>query len=204
VMAWLEAMRVTHLIHEVPPFHGGGRGELLKQPKIYAFDTGFVAHERGWDSLRPEDCGHLWENLVLEHLLSRGPVRPVHFWRQDRREVDFVLPGCPIDQEEFLRTVRDLVLGKTPRLPNYPVCVECKRAGNVCVFLKGMKCMGPVARAGCGAHCPSHGDYCEACRGFVDHPNTEAHQETLKEHGLTPQEVMNYFSLFNSYDESQI
>ena len=93
VMAWLEAMRVTHLIHEVPPFHGGGRGELLKQPKIYAFDTGFVAHERGWDSLRPEDCGHLWENLVLEHLLSRGPVRPVHFWRQDRREVDFVLPG---------------------------------------------------------------------------------------------------------------
>ena len=93
VMAWMEAMRVTHLIHDVPPFHGGGRGELLKQPKVYAFDTGFVAHERGWDSLRPEDCGHLWENLVLEHLLSRGLARPVHFWRQGTHEVDFVLPG---------------------------------------------------------------------------------------------------------------
>ena len=118
--------------------------------------------------------------------------------------VDFALPGCPIDKDEFLRTVRDLALGKTPRLPDYPVCAECKRKGNVCVFTKGMKCMGPVARAGCGALCPSYGDYCEACRGFVDNPNEQSHQETLTEHGLTTAEVMNYFSLFNSYDKSQI
>ena len=118
--------------------------------------------------------------------------------------VDFALPGCPIDREEFLRAVKDLVLGRTPRLPNAPLCSECKLAGNDCVFWKGMKCMGPVTRAGCGAICPSNGDYCEGCRGFVDHPNEEAHKETLEEHGLTPQEVLNYFSLFNSYDESQI
>lgn len=92
VMAWMESMRVTQLIHEVAPYHGGARGELLKQPKIYAFDTGFVAHERGWDSLRQEDRGALWENLVLEHLLSRGMASPVRFWRQGTREVDFVLP----------------------------------------------------------------------------------------------------------------
>jgi sulfhydrogenase subunit delta len=118
--------------------------------------------------------------------------------------VDFALPQCPIDKDEFLRTVRDLALGKTPRLPDYPVCAECKRKGNVCVFFKGMKCMGPVARAGCGAMCPSFGDYCEACRGFVDNPNEQSHKETLAEHHLTPAEVMNYFSLFNAYDKSQI
>jgi predicted AAA+ superfamily ATPase len=93
VMSWMESMRVTHLIHEVAPFHGGRRGELLKQPKVYAFDTGFVAHENGWDTLRPDECGRLWENLVLEHLLSRGMPGPVRFWRQGRHEVDFVLPG---------------------------------------------------------------------------------------------------------------
>ena len=93
VMSWMEAMRTTHLIHEVPPFHGGKRGELIRQPRIYAFDTGFVAHENGWDRLRPDDCGRLWENLVLEHLLSREPRRVVHFWRQGTHEVDFVLPG---------------------------------------------------------------------------------------------------------------
>jgi len=118
--------------------------------------------------------------------------------------VDFALPGCPIDKDEFLRTVRDLALGKTPKLPDSPVCAECKRQGNVCVFTKGMKCMGPVARGGCGALCPSFGDYCEACRGFVDNPNENSHKETLAEYGLTAAEVMNYFSLFNSYDKSQI
>jgi len=43
--------------------------------------------------------------------------------------VDFELPGCPIDRDEFMRAVQDLVLGKTPKLPEYPVCVECKKGG---------------------------------------------------------------------------
>lgn len=93
VMSWMEALRVTHLIHEVAPYHGGGRGELLKQPKIYAFDTGFVAHENGWDSLRADDCGRLWENIVLEHILSLDLARPVFHWRKAIREVDFIVPG---------------------------------------------------------------------------------------------------------------
>jgi len=128
------------------------------------------------------------------------PVRPI----SAVIPVEFALPGCPIDREEFLHAVRDLVLGKTPRLSNSPLCSECKRLGNVCVFWKGMKCMGPVARAGCNAICPSNGDYCEACRGFVDDPNVDSHKETLAEHGLSPQELMNDFRLFNSYDDSQI
>lgn len=67
--------------------------------------------------------------------------------------VDFFLPGCPIDRGEFLSMVRDIALGKTPRLPSYPLCVECKKKDNVCVFFKDMFCMGPVTRAGCGALC---------------------------------------------------
>lgn len=138
IMAWMESMRVTHLIHEVAPFHGGARGELLKQPKIYAFDTGFVAHENGWDSLRPDDCGHLWENLVLEHLLSRGLPRPVRFWRQGTREVDFVVPGsrgaadaieCKWSAERFepesLRAFRAL----HPEGRNWLVCPSVPRPG---------------------------------------------------------------------------
>ncbi len=93
VMSWMEAMRITHVIHVLRPFHGGGDSELVRQPKIYAFDTGFVAHECGWTELRPEERGLLWENVVLEHLLSR-PSRPeVHYWRDKvGREVDFAVP----------------------------------------------------------------------------------------------------------------
>jgi uncharacterized protein len=93
VMSWIEAMRITHVIHLIRPFHGNGDSELVKQPRIYAFDTGFVAHENGWTELRAEERGQLWENVVLEHLLSRPWQPEVHYWRDKlQREVDFVVP----------------------------------------------------------------------------------------------------------------
>lgn len=74
-------------------FHGSGKQEVIKQPKVYAFDTGFVSFARGWDPLRPEDFGLLWEHLALEHLQAHFPDTPPRYWRDARgREVDFVLP----------------------------------------------------------------------------------------------------------------
>ena len=48
----------------------------------------------------------------------------------------------------------------------HSVCVECKRAGNVCVLVAhGTPCKGPVTQAGCGALCPSVGRGCYGCFG---------------------------------------
>ena len=92
VINWLDVLAVTHVIHMLRPFAEGGRRELVAQPKVYGFDTGFVAYARGWSDLRPEDCGQLWEHLVLDTLLALPPLR-LHFWRdKQQREVDFVLP----------------------------------------------------------------------------------------------------------------
>ncbi len=61
-------------------------------PKVYAFDTGFVCHARGIESLRREDCGSLWEHIVLDELLFAVGNGVVHYWRdKQKREVDFVL-----------------------------------------------------------------------------------------------------------------
>lgn len=93
VGSYLDALEVTQAVSVIRPFHGGGSQELVKQPKIYGFDTGFVAWSRGWDTLRAEDCGALWEHLVLETLLAHRERPDVHYWRdKQRREVDFVLP----------------------------------------------------------------------------------------------------------------
>lgn len=93
IMAWLDILRITHVLHVIPPFHGRGDSELVRQPKTYAFDTGFVAHENGWTDLRPQEREQLWENVVLEHLLSRSPEPAVHYWRDKlAREIDFVVP----------------------------------------------------------------------------------------------------------------
>jgi uncharacterized protein len=73
------------------PFHGGGQAEIVKMPKVYAFDTGFVTYARGWDSLRDDDRGLLWEHLGLEHLQATLD-QPVRDWRDKAgREIDFVL-----------------------------------------------------------------------------------------------------------------
>ena len=92
ILNYLNVLQVTHAITLLRPYHAGGRRELLQQPKVYGFDTGFVAYARGWNELRTEDCGLLWEHLVLDTLRSLSPPPPVHFWRdKQQREVDFVV-----------------------------------------------------------------------------------------------------------------
>ena len=74
------------------PYHGGNATEIRAQPKVYAFDTGFVAYYRGWDSLRDDDRGQLLEHLVLGELAARSGVGRVHYWRdKQQHEVDLVL-----------------------------------------------------------------------------------------------------------------
>lgn len=92
VQNWLEIFQITHAARLLRPYAEGGRREILAQPKLYGFDTGFVCHARGWDSLRNEDCGILWEHLVLETLVSI-PQLKIQFWRDKaQHEVDFVIP----------------------------------------------------------------------------------------------------------------
>jgi len=116
-------------------------------------------------------------------------------------EVDAVIPGCPIDREEFINVVRAVLVGKKPPIPDYPVCVECKLKGNVCLFHIGKTCLGPVTRAGCGAICPTYGDGCEGCRGLIPEPNENSMKEVLDEAGLTVDQIIGQFTLFNAYRE---
>jgi len=115
--------------------------------------------------------------------------------------VDFYLHGCPINTSELLRVVKELLLGKTPEIVNYSVCVECKMAGNVCVFEQGNTCLGPVIRAGCNAICVTAGRHCWGCRGLVDEPNVDSQKDVLAEYGLTVEEVVEKFKIYNTWVE---
>ncbi len=90
----LRALEITHAVTTVRPFHGGGQKEIIKMPKIYGFDTGFVSFSRGWDPLRQDDYGPLWEHIVLEYLQAHAYDHQIQYWRlSDGREIDFVIPG---------------------------------------------------------------------------------------------------------------
>lgn len=92
VKSHLEALSVACAIHLVRPFHGGGRRELVKRPKAYGFDTGFVTFFRGWQEIRSEDRGLLWEHLILDALRASVSNDRLFYWRdKSGREVDFVV-----------------------------------------------------------------------------------------------------------------
>lgn len=113
--------------------------------------------------------------------------------------VDFAIPGCPIDRDEFINVVKALLQGKKPPIPDYPVCVECKLKENVCLFTRGKVCIGPVARAGCKAICPTYGQSCEACRGFISNPNDTSMREVLAQHGMTVEDITSMYTMFSTY-----
>jgi len=112
-------------------------------------------------------------------------------------KVDYELPGCPMVKAEFLKFFKWLLLGKGKwELPRHSVCVECKRKENLCVYDKGMFCIGPITRAGCDANCPSFGVPCEGCRGLVPEPNVNAALDVLSERGLTLEDAINNIKMF--------
>ncbi|HXY75199.1 MAG TPA: hypothetical protein VEH58_07720 [Dehalococcoidales bacterium] len=115
--------------------------------------------------------------------------------------VDAVIPGCPAQTQELVKVVKALLLNKKPDIPAYPVCTECKMAGNVCIFELGKFCLGPVTRAGCGAICVTGGRKCWGCRGLVAEPNVDSEKEVLKKYGLTPEQVVERFKIYNTYTE---
>jgi sulfhydrogenase subunit delta len=115
--------------------------------------------------------------------------------------VDYYVRGCPINTAELVKVIKALLLGKKPDIPNYPVCVECKMAGNVCVFERGMTCLGPVTRAGCGAICINSGRHCWGCRGLVDDPNIDSEKDILQKYNLTVEQVVDKFKIYNTYAE---
>ncbi|MCA9956643.1 MAG: hypothetical protein KC434_18065, partial [Anaerolineales bacterium] len=89
-----------------------------------------------------------------------------------------------------------LLQGRQPKLPDYPMCIECKLHENICVYERGQVCLGPITRAGCNAVCPAYGYGCEGCRGLVSAPNMESFQEVLAQHGLSQSEIDEKLSLF--------
>jgi predicted AAA+ superfamily ATPase len=131
VTNWLEVYQTTHAVHLVRPFAAGGRREIVAQPKVFGFDTGLVCHARGWDHLRTEDCGVLWEHLVLDTLIAAG-LPKIHFWRdKQQREVDFVVPRgrdavdaieCKWKADAFETRGLAAFRARHPKGKNYVVC----------------------------------------------------------------------------------
>jgi len=159
---------------------------------------GACAHLGGINNLKNMHPPHLWLSTVygrMDLFSDTFPTRRI----QDVVPVDMVIPGCPIRKEEFLQFVKALILQIRPRLPDYPVCVECRSRANICLVEEDKWCLGSITRAGCDALCPTYREACIGCRGLVENPNVEALISILKDKGYTKEEIIQKLTIFNAF-----
>ncbi len=117
----------------------------------------------------------------------------------DHVTVDVELRGCPVDKHQLLGVLTALLDGRSPRVPGYSVCVECKQRGTVCVTVAhGTPCLGPVTQAGCGALCPAFSRGCYGCFGPQDTANTASLSGRLTDLGMPDRDVLRVFRTFNA------
>jgi coenzyme F420-reducing hydrogenase gamma subunit len=122
------------------------------------------------------------------------PHRPL----SDFVAVDFTLPGCPMEKDEFLSALACLLNGDKPEKPAYPVCAECRMAERECLLAAGAPCLGPVTAAGCHARCPGYNVACIGCRGPFDDANLEGMRLVLRRAGLGDEEISRRFENFGA------
>ncbi|HEY6073187.1 MAG TPA: hypothetical protein VIV15_07290 [Anaerolineales bacterium] len=109
-------------------------------------------------------------------------------------QVDLELWGCPVNKGQVLEVIIALLNNRRPVLPTYSVCMECKRRGTVCVMVdKGVPCLGPGTRAGCGAICPSLSRGCYGCFGPVPGANLNSLSGILVGNERYPGEAVRLF-----------
>lgn len=113
-------------------------------------------------------------------------------------KVDYFIHGCPIYPPEFLKVFKAALAGLPYPVPDHAVCVECKFNENVCLYDKGITCLGPVTRAGCNAWCVNNGNVCYGCRGLVSNPNKAGAEEVLRSYALDARLIANKMLMYNA------
>ena len=173
------------------------RLERIRTKSRFLVTIGACATAGGIQALRNFAEAKQWVAAIYAkpeyiHLLEQSTPIAEHV------VVDLELWGCPVNARQVLGALRALLFGVTPAQEQDKVCLECKRRQTVCVMVaKGMPCMGPVTRTGCGALCPSFGRDCYACYGPAENANTTALARRLEGLGLMPEAAMRRFRFIN-------
>jgi coenzyme F420-reducing hydrogenase gamma subunit len=117
--------------------------------------------------------------------------------------VDYFVHGCPVYPPEFLAVIKAALQGIAYYVPDYPVCAECKLNENVCMYDRGVSCLGPVTKAGCNSWCINNGNICYGCRGMVSNPNEPGTRAVLEKYHVPLDFIMNKMNMYNSCRESE-
>ncbi len=145
--------------------------ELRENSKILVA-LGACAGLGGIPAMMPEKDRKMWyEKIYTSQYHPRG-IDAVPL--SAHVSVDFIIHGCPVDEDEVLNAIECILSNKKPNYRDYSVCYDCKLANNVCRLLNDKQCLGPITQGGCKAICVSGGSPCYGCFGIREEANISA------------------------------
>lgn len=116
-------------------------------------------------------------------------------------KVDYFVNCCPVYPPEFLRVLKDALRGLPYKVPDYAVCVECKLNENVCMYDRGIACLGPVTRAGCNSWCVNNNNICYGCRGMVSDPHVKGASDVMARYKIPVDLIVKKMDMYNKCRE---
>ena len=177
--------------------------ELIKNVRKsskYVVALGACATAGGIQALRNLASTEEFKKIVYpypEWIKILDKVRPI----SEIVKVDYELRGCPVSKDRVIDFIAQMLAGKKPYFKREPLCMECKRKGNICVLIaKGLPCLGPVTQEGCGALCPTYSRGCYGCFGPTKDPKPEELVKVLvRRLGLNKYEALERFKYFTAW-----
>lgn len=97
---WLGILETLGIIFYLHPYSNNMLKRLVKTPKLYFYDTGFVCYLTKWSNAKTLECGAMngaiLENYVVAEImktyLSNGKEPFIYYYRdKDAKEIDIVL-----------------------------------------------------------------------------------------------------------------
>ena len=97
---WLDMLRALGMVFLLHPYSNNLLKRLIKAPKVYFYDTGFVSYLTKWSSAAALQAGAMsgaaLENYVVSEIaksyLSAGKTPPMYYYRdKEGNEIDLIL-----------------------------------------------------------------------------------------------------------------
>ena len=117
-------------------------------------------------------------------------------------KVDYYVYGCPVYLPELVEVIKCILRGIPYSVPDKPVCSECKLKENICLYEKGVVCLGPWTKAGCDSWCTNNGNICYGCRGLVKNPAKNAAKDIINKYKLDSKLMDKKFDMYNKAKEA--
>ena len=100
IKRWLSILEASYIIFLLPPFYNNLGKRIVKNPKVYFYDTALVCYLVGIDTeeqfRRGSMAGSLFENYVITEIVKKETHNKTHvnfsfFRTQDGSEVDLII-----------------------------------------------------------------------------------------------------------------